>query len=133
MARDVVITGMGVISPSGNTLEEFQRNLWDGTVSLEKVDLPLGAGRCGSVWAGRVKGFDPKEWLDDRVIDGTDLGQQYALAAAESAKRDAGIETFDPRRTAIVSGSSIGGVISLQHAQHVLETEGVEAVPAKTM
>ncbi len=133
MTREAVITGMGVICPSGNTLEEFQRNLWGGVVSLERIELPSGEGEYAAVWGGRVRNFDPKEWLDDRVIDGTDLGQQFAIVAAELAKQDAGIETFDPRRTAIVSGSSIGGAISLQYAQYMLEKKGAAAVPAKTM
>lgn len=133
MTVKAVITGMGVVCPSGITLDEFKRNLWDGTISIERVSLPVGNGDYAEAWAGRVKGFKPMDFLEDRVIDGTDLGQQFAIVAAELAKREAGIGDFDPRRTALVTGSSSGGAVSLQYAQHLLDTEGPAAVPAKTM
>src|SRR3984957_11045661 len=116
-----VITGRGVVCPSGQSVEEMRDNLWGGNVAIGPIDFSIG-DRVFRKWAGRVRDSDPTPWIEPKVIEGTDLGQQ-----------DAGIDTFDPRRTAIVSGSSAGGVISLQQAQFLLDRYGFDAVPGKTM
>src|ERR1700722_8730799 len=133
MSREAVITGMGVVCPSGTTLEQFQDNLWSGKISLELQQIKTGPDTYAGVWGGKTPDFDPADWVSEKVADGTDLAQQYALAAAEMARRDAGIESFDPRRTSIVSGSSSGGSSSMMHAQYLFDTGGFNAVPAKTM
>ena len=133
MSGKVVITGMGVVCPSGVTIDEFETNLWQGKNSIVANDFPIGDGKYTNVWAGRVVGFDPRPWLGEKIIEGTDLGQQYAIVAAEQAKQDAKIDEFDPLRTAIVSGTSAGGAISLQQAQYLFDKKGFASVPPKTM
>lgn len=123
---------MGVVCPSGTNLDQLKESLWSGEISLRATESQV-EGRSFTTWTGRVPAFDPSEWLEPRVIDGTDFGQQFAIAAAEMAKQAAGIHQFDPLRTAIVSGTSFGGVISLQHAQYLFDRYGFDAVPAKTM
>jgi 3-oxoacyl-[acyl-carrier-protein] synthase II len=132
MSGAAVITGMGVICPSGQALGDFQRNLWGGKSAIELVKFRHGGQEYGK-WVARVKDFDPTVWMDKKVIEGSDLGQQYAIVAAELAQQDAGIDEFDPLRTAIVSGSSGGGMTSLQQAQFLLDKHGFDAVPGKTM
>lgn len=133
MTSDAVVTGMGVICPSGTDLDEFRQNLWDGKIAIERVALPLTDGQQRYSWAGRVRGFDPRKFVDEQVIAGTDLAQQFAIAAASLAKEHAGLGTLDQRRTAVVTGTSTGGQVSLEYAQYALDRHGIDAVPGKTM
>jgi 3-oxoacyl-[acyl-carrier-protein] synthase II len=70
--------------------------------------------------------------MDERVEAGTDLFAQFALAGAEQAVRQAGLATFDPRRTAVVHGTSMGGMRALAKGQYQPDTSGPDAIDRKT-
>ncbi len=108
-ARRVVITGIGVISALGRNRSEFWESLCRGRPGIgpiEAVDrtqlrFPNGA---------EVHGFDPLEHFEERFTDFLDRFAQFALVAAREAVRDAGCDTRSrPERTAIVTGSCLGG------------------------
>jgi 3-oxoacyl-[acyl-carrier-protein] synthase II len=128
----VAITGLGVVSSIGLDVEDHSSRLLAGELGIRASKLKLGAGAPPVLSAG-VQGFVARDWLDEKLIEGTDGFARFALATAQQAVADAGIESLDPLRTAIVHGTSMGGTRALLEAQHLLETRGPEAVPRKTM
>ena len=130
--HNVAITGLGIISPLGLNVDDHSRRLLNGDLGIKVSKLKLGAGAPPSLGAP-VEGFRARDWIDDRLIAGTDGFARFAMAAATQAIDDAGIGELDPLRTAIVHGTSMGGTRALLEAQHLLETRGPESVPPKTM
>ncbi len=129
--HDVAITGMGIISAIGLSAGEFHCRALEGACGIGPA--PWASALPGQrAWWGSVAGFVPLDWMDEKVEDGTDLFAQFALAAAEQALQQAGVGAFDPMRTGIVHGTSIGGSRALMKAQHRLETDGPQAIPRKT-
>ena len=108
--RRVAITGLGVVSALGNNVREFWDNLSHGVsgiAPIRQVDCSRMKFRNGA----EVKNFDPANHFDPSKLALLDRFAQFALVAAREAIRDSGIE-FDAetkRRTAIVTGSSLGG------------------------
>jgi len=115
---------MGLITPIGNSLEEFWANLIAGksgvvhTTKCDVSDMP-------SKISGEVRGFDPLEFMDKKESKRVDLSQQYAIAASDMAFKDAGFKdgSYDPNRAGVVIGSGIGGIITFEN-QHALVVNG---------
>ncbi|MGB3483002.1 MAG: beta-ketoacyl-[acyl-carrier-protein] synthase family protein [Mycobacterium sp.] len=128
--RRVVITGRGIIAPMGNTVGDFLDGLRNNVSGVGRISWP---GESETFWFAPVRDFDPTAWMDDKVADGTDLFAQWALAASEQARLDAGLDTFDSERTGVVHGTSMGGTRSLSEAQRAYEREGAKGVDRKTM
>ena len=131
-ATEVVITGQGAVSPLGVGAEPMIRGLWANSVAIRPAPWSNSPGNPFAWWAV-VPGFDPRDWMDDRVIAGSDLFAQFAVAAAVQAVAAAGLGSLDPLRTAVVHGTSIGGSRALLKAQHSYDTGGAAAVERKTM
>lgn len=127
----VAITGLGVISSIGQGIEEFNRNL----AAHKVVAGPVRWKDEGheNIWMSLIEGFDPLEWTEERVVRNSTTFSQYALAAAVQAVADAGLESFDPFRTAVVVGSALGGVDSYAEDQCRLDVDGPDAVGSKFM
>ncbi|WGX96080.1 beta-ketoacyl synthase [Nocardioides sp. L-11A] len=123
----VAITGIGAITALGHSPAEFTAALDEGRTAL----FPAAWADPGSPasWASTVSGFDPLDWMDPRLADGTDLFAQYALAAAQQAVEDHG-QPLEPG-TGVVIGTTMAGVTSLTEAQRRLDLVGPEAVPRK--
>jgi 3-oxoacyl-[acyl-carrier-protein] synthase II len=130
--HNVAITGLGIISSLGLNVEDHSRRLLDGELGIKLSKRSLGDGAPPSLGAG-VEGFHARDWIDERLLAGTDGFARFAMAAACQAIDDAGVGELDPLRTAIVHGTSMGGTRALLEAQHLLETRGPESVPPKTM
>lgn len=127
--RQVAITGTGVVSPFGLSVSGFFEGLAEGTSKIRehpsiREDMPSSFG-------AQVEGFEVSDWVDPVVAEGSDRFTHCALAASQMALADAGVTEFDPVRTAIVIGTSMGGTRALLRAQHLFETQGPEAVPRK--
>ena len=89
----VVITGMGAITPLGNTVEAF----WDGIKNGKNGIAPItrfDASETGISVAAEVKDFDPKLYMDRKEFKRMDLYSQYAVAAAVQAVEDAKFESL---------------------------------------
>ncbi|MDP6345852.1 MAG: beta-ketoacyl-[acyl-carrier-protein] synthase family protein, partial [Alphaproteobacteria bacterium] len=128
---EIAITGNGIVSALGNDCGRFHDGMIAGTVAIKAA--PWAATLEGrDAWNATVMDFDPADWMDQRVEEGTDLFAQFGLAAAAQAVRQSGIEEFDPLRTAVVNGTSIGGVRAVMKAQYELDIHGREAIPRKT-
>jgi 3-oxoacyl-[acyl-carrier-protein] synthase II len=131
MKEAIAITGMGIVSALGCDVGQFQAGLLAGQTAIQAA--PWAEGMAGrKAWWGTVTDFDPADWMEPKIEEGTDLFAQFALAAAQQALGQAGLEAPDPLRTAVVHGTSIGGVRAVMKAQHALERAGVEAIPRKT-
>lgn len=134
----VAITGMGVVSPMGCSIEQLYDGLMAGTVTIAPGPWASDADKR-MLWWSTANGFDPSRWMDRLVEEGTDLFAQFALAAAEQALAQAGFAgdgaaaRLPQTRTAVVHGTSIGGVRAVMKAQHLFEHGGPDAVPRKTM
>ena len=127
--RRAVITGIGVLAPVGNTVEELWQNLKAGVSGVSTVDR-FDASRYDSRIAAQVKGFDPSAYLDKKELRRTDVVQQYVIAAAESAIKDAqlNLDTVDKERVGVVTGSGIGGILSFEEQHSILITKGPSKV-----
>lgn len=108
--RRVVVTGMGVISPVGNTVESFWDSLVEGRSGIDfitKFDIADYKVKI----AAEVKGFDPHDYMEKGEIRKTDLFAQYAVAAAAQAVEDSDIlGKVEPERFGVYVGSGIGGM-----------------------
>ena len=127
--RRAVITGIGVLAPVGNTVEELWQNLKAGVSGVSTVDR-FDASRLDCRIAAQVKGFDPSAYLDKKELRRTDVVQQYVIAAAESAIKDAqlNLDTVDKERVGVVTGSGIGGILSFEEQHSILITKGPSKV-----
>ena len=121
--RRVVITGMGVVSPVGNNIETFHKNIMDGVCGIGLItkfntdDLP-------SKVAGEIKDFNPAEYnLEIPFVRRNDLFSVYAMAAATQAMQG-NEDGWDPDRLGVYIGSGIGGFDTMMREMHKLETEG---------
>ena len=125
--RRVVITGMGVITPIGNNLDQFWTNLKNGVSGIrliEAFDTSAFDTRIG----GEVRDFDPKPYFKNpKDIRRTDRFAQLAMAAAKMAMSDAGIEADKIERRdrfGVIVSSGIGGLKTLQEQHTVMMTRG---------
>ena len=119
MKKRVVVTGMGVISPIGNTVEEFWQSLKEKRVGIGEI-THYDASEDKVKLAAEVKNFDPKNHMDPKSARRMELFSQYAVAAAGEAIGNAGLNLEKEDRTRI--GVSVGcGIGSLQIMEQVLE------------
>ena len=116
--RRVVITGMGVISPSGRDLETFWANVRGGISAAAPVTR-FDASRLPVKIATEVKDFDVSEYIKSRKPGRFDLSTQYGVAAATLAVKDAGIDLsgLDGDRVGVVEGTTISGAESIIKAR----------------
>jgi 3-oxoacyl-[acyl-carrier-protein] synthase II len=108
--RRVAVTGMGVITPVGNTLDAFWASLIGGKCGIDFI-TKFDASEYKVKIAAEVKDFDPLNYMDRNTARRMDLFAQYAMAAATMAAEDSGIEgKIRPERFGVYIGSGIGGL-----------------------
>jgi len=115
MERKVVVTGIGVISPIGNTKEEF----WAGLLSARNGVGPLtcfDASKFTSQIAAQVKDFDPSAFIVPKKLRRMDRFVQFGVSAAKMAWDESGldIEKEDAQRIGVLVGSGIGGLHTIE-------------------
>ncbi len=113
--KRVVITGIGALTPIGNTLSEYWEGLRSGTsgaAPITRFDASLFKTR----FACELKGFDPSKFMDRKESRKLDPSTQYALVAADEAIRHSGldIEKVNHDRVGVIWGSGIGGLLTFQ-------------------
>ena len=115
----VVVTGIGIVSPVGNTLEETWNNLVNGVCGIAPITLFDTTDYKAKV-AGEVKNFEPRDYMTKQEILRSDRFTQLAVAAAAQAVEESGvIGTVDPARIGVYFGSGIGGINTMtkEHAK----------------
>ena len=124
--RRVVITGLGALTPVGNTVEEFWKNILAGVSGAAPIKQ-FDASGYDTKFACELKGFDATKFLDRKLVQRSDPFTHYALAAVEMAVADALIDftKLDRERIGVVFGSGIGGLQTFtRQSQTIFETKG---------
>jgi len=129
MSSRVVVTGLGVVSPLGNSIDEFWNGLLEGKSGADTI-TKFDTTEYSAKIAAEVKNFDPTEIIDRKEVRRMDLSEQYAIVASESALNDSGINTkeVDLDRCGVVIGSGIGGISTFEQQHSVLEKSGPKRV-----
>ena len=114
--KRVVVTGLGALTPLGNTVEDYWNGLVNGVSGADMITL-FDASKFRTKFACEVKNFDPFQFLDKKEARKIDRFTQLALVASDQAMKDAGLnkENIDPDRIGVVFGSGIGGLITFQN------------------
>ena len=126
--KRVVVTGLGALTPVGNTVAETWDNIKNGVSGAAPI-THFDASNFKAQFACEVKGFKATDFLDRKEVRKMDLYEQYALVAAQEAVKDSGmdLETVDKNRIGVILGVGIGGI-------HTFEEEaGNWAVNGATM
>ena len=129
MSRRVVITGMGAITPIGNTVDEFWSNVKKGTVGIGPM-TQIDVTDYKAKLAAEVKDFDPKEYMDPKSARRMERFAQFAVAAAKQALADSGIdmEKEDPFMVGTCVGCGIGSLQCMQREYKKLLDKGPNRV-----
>ncbi len=129
MSRRVVITGMGAITPIGNTVDEFWSNVKKGTVGIGPM-TQIDVTDYKAKLAAEVKDFDPKEYIDPKSARRMERFAQFAVAAAKQALADSGIdmEKEDPFMVGTCVGCGIGSLQCMQREYKKLLDKGPNRV-----
>lgn len=123
--RRVVITGLGALTPVGNTVPEFWASLRAGRNGVGLITR-FDASQHSSQVGAELKGFDVSACLDHKIARRADPFIQYALVAAREAMADSGLvidEALAPR-AAVIYGSGIGGINAWNQNEAVLRERG---------
>lgn len=126
----VVITGMGAITPLGNTVDAFWNSLKNGENGIAPI-TKFDASETGISVAAEVKDFEPALYMDRKEYKRMDLYSQYAVAASVQAVADAGLEVdkIDATRFGVIIGSGIGGLNEMESGIIKMENKGPKRVP----
>src|SRR3954449_2403514 len=127
MGRRVVVTGLGAITPVGNTAPETWRAAVEGRSGIDFIRAFDVDGLPVRV-AAEVKDFDPAGLAHPKELRRLDRNVVLALAAAKEALADSGLNGFDPHRVGIVFGSAIGGLIGIVEQAETMRDRGPDRV-----
>jgi 3-oxoacyl-[acyl-carrier-protein] synthase II len=123
--KRVVVTGLGAITPIGNTLTEYWEGLISGRNGIAPITL-FDASRHDCRFAGEVKGFDPLTYMDRKEAKRMDRFAQFAVAASKQAIADAQfvINDLNAEQVGVIIGTGIGGLKVLEDQQEIYLTKG---------
>jgi 3-oxoacyl-[acyl-carrier-protein] synthase II len=123
--RRVVITGLGAVTPIGNSPAEFWQSLLAGRSGIGPI-THFDASRHDCRIAGEVKGFDPLDYLDRKDVKRTDRFVHLAMAATRQALEDADFHITDlnAEQVGVILGTGIGGIRVLEEQQTIYLQKG---------
>ena len=113
--KRVVITGLGILSPVGNNIEDSWKNILKGNSSVK--DIPyFDTTNFETKFAASLTNFNPKNYLESKEIRRLDPFVQYGVAVSKDCLVDSGIDlnTVDLTRIGVSLGSGIGGLGTIQ-------------------
>ena len=113
--KRVVITGLGALTPIGNTLDQYWKGLLDGKSGAAPITR-FDASKFKTRFACEIKDFDPLDYFDRKEARKMDPFAQYALVCSDEAIKDSGLDgdSFDKDRVGVIWGSGIGGLKTFQ-------------------
>jgi 3-oxoacyl-[acyl-carrier-protein] synthase II len=128
-SRRVVLTGLGAVTPIGNTAEELWTGLTQGRSGIGPITKFDTAGYPTRI-AGEIRHFDPLAFVDKKEARRLDPYLQYAIASSVMAVSDAGLDPAktDAERFGVLIGSGIGGITTLLDGEHVRLSKGPDRV-----
>lgn len=123
--KRVVVTGLGAITPLGNTVAEYWQGLIQGRSGIAPITL-FDASRHACRIAGEVKGFDPSDYLERKDAKRMDRFAQFAVCASTQAIANAKftINNLNAAHVGVIIGSGIGGIKVMEDQQEVYLTRG---------
>ena len=120
--RSVVVTGLGAITPIGNTIDEFWKSLIEGKSGVRRLSC-FDPTYFSSKVAAEVRDFDPSQFVSTKDMKRMDRFVVFAVAAAKNALIDSRVdlEKEDRNRIGVLVGSGIGGLhtIESEHGQYL--------------
>jgi 3-oxoacyl-[acyl-carrier-protein] synthase II len=125
----VVVTGLGALTPIGNTTDEFWSGLVQGRCGIGPITKFDATGYPTQI-AGEIRNFDPLKYVERKEARRLDPYLQYAMACACMAVDDASLDTgaVDSERFGVLIGSGIGGITSLMDGEHTRLEKGFDRV-----
>ena len=129
MERRVVVTGIGAITPVGNTAEEFWKGLKEGKCGIDEIKSFDTTNQKVHI-AGEIKNYNPEDYFDRRSCKRLDRFTQLAMIASREAFKDSKIseENTDMTRMAVIVGSGIGGLNTIEEENKILLEKGPDRV-----
>jgi 3-oxoacyl-[acyl-carrier-protein] synthase II len=126
--RRVVVTGLGILSPIGNTVDEAWSSCIEGKSGITKVDIGLENNPV--TIGGRLKNFNPEEFLDQKEVRRIDPFIQYGIIAANQSIKHSGIldSDIDLLKVGVNFGAGIGGIDTIEKNKILLEKRGFKKV-----
>jgi len=127
--RRVVVTGLGILSPIGNTVNEAWSSCTEGLSGITHVDVGI-ANSPVSIGA-QLKNFNTSDYLDPKEVRRIDPFIQYGLIAANQSISDSGIldyESLNKEKVGINFGAGIGGIQTIENNKMILESKGHKKV-----
>ncbi|MDA3613416.1 beta-ketoacyl-ACP synthase II [Polluticaenibacter yanchengensis] len=126
--KRVVVTGLGALTPIGNTVDAYWAGLASGTSGAGPITL-FDASKFKTRFACELKNFEPTDFLDKKEARKLDRYCQLAMIASDEAVKQAGLAegNFNPDRVGVISGSGIGGLITFQ--QEVMNFAAGDGTP----
>ena len=126
--RRVVVTGLGILSPIGNTVEDAWTSCVEGKSGITTVDI--GLENSPVTIGGRLKNFDSNDFLDSKEVRRIDPFIQYGIIAANQSIENSGIleSDLDLTRVGVNFGAGIGGIDTIEKNKTLLEERGYKKV-----
>ncbi len=125
--RRVVVTGLGAITPLGNSVPEFWANVTAGKSGIDTIKS-FDPSQLPTRFAGEVGNFDPSAVIGKKDARKMDRFAQFAFAAAKEAVADSSLKVDDSNRDAIgaIMGSGIGGLMTIEQQHKVMLAQGAD-------
>ena len=129
MKRRVVVTGMGAVTPIGNTVEEFYNAMKEGVCGIAPI-THFDTSEYKVKLAAEVKNFDPTKYLSPKEAKRLDAFSQFAIAASREAFAQSGLsmEEEDPYRVGCLIGSGVGGLMTVDNEEKKMLEKGARRV-----
>ena len=126
--RRVVVTGLGILSPIGNTVDDAWSSCIEGKSGITKIDIGLLDNPV--TIGGRLKNFNPSDFLDSKEVRRIDPFIQYGVIAANQSIEDSGIlnSNLDLTKVGVNFGAGIGGIDTIEKNKLLLEERGYKKV-----
>ena len=135
MSHRVVITGLGAITPLGNSVDETWQGMTQGRSGVGPI-TKFDTTEYPTKIAAEIKDFNIRDYIDRREARKMDPFAHYAVAGSLQALRDAGLSeegAYDPERMGVVLGVGIGGFETLENSYEALFLKGPDRVPPMTI
>lgn len=134
MKRRVVVTGLGAITPVGNSVDSFWNSIKEGKNGINNISL-FDTTDFKVKMAAEVKDFKPEDYLNKKECKRMDRYTQFALVASNEAIKDSGLnmEEIDKDRVSIIFGSGIGGLSTIENQIKTLVAKGPNRVSPLTI
>ena len=125
MSKRVVVTGLGVVAPNGNNLNDFWASIKAGECAIAPI-TKFDSSRLSVKMAAEVKNFDASLHIDKKDLKRMDLFCQYAVAASMMAVENASLDTdaIDNERFGVLIGVGLGGLMTFEKQHQILLEKG---------